>query len=215
MSKIVTGKCLIEGGIGDIKMIDSLSDAKKLKIPAYVRIGVTGHRTLASEQLIRESIKSVLGKLDKMLNLIPHTFMAVSPLAEGADRLAAKEILAWPVSEDMDKPGLEAVLPLPEADYLQDFETQESRDEFRELLALAKSTHILDKAESRETAYENVGHYVVDNCDFLITIWNGKPAAGKGGTAEIMDYSRNLGKHIFWINSENGKIKEEKNDGKK
>ncbi len=129
-------------------MIDSLSDAKKLNIPAIVRVGVTGHRTLASEQLIRESVKSVLGKLDKMLRNTPHTFIAVSPLAEGADRLVAKEILAWQVFGDVDKPSLEAVLPLPEADYLQDFETQESRDEFRELLAKAKSIPPPKEAES-------------------------------------------------------------------
>jgi hypothetical protein len=194
----------------EVGLRNSSGSNKKLRIPACVRIGVTGHRTLASEQLIRESIKSVMGKLEEMLRLIPHTFMAVSPLAEGADRLVAKEILAWQVPENVDKPSLEAVLPLPEADYLQDFETRESRDEFRELLALAKSTHILDKAESRETAYENVGHFVVDNCDFLIAIWNGEPSKGKGGTAEIVEYACKIERYVFWINSENGTINEEK-----
>lgn len=209
MSKIVTGKCLIEGGIGDIKMIDSLSDAKKLKIPAYVRIGVTGHRTLASEQLIRESVKSVLGKLDKMLGLIPHTFIAVSPLAEGADRLVAKEVLEWQASDD--KPGLEAVLPLPVDDYMRDFASKESKDEFKAFLAKAKSVITLRETTTREAAYENVGHYVVDNCDFLIAIWNGEPSKGQGGTAEIVEYARKIERYVFWINSENGTINEEKN----
>lgn len=195
----------------DVGLRNLSGSNKKLHIPAYVRIGITGHRTLASEPLIRESIKNLLGKLDEMLRQIPHTFMAVSPLAEGADRLVAKEILAWSVPENVDKPSLEAVLPLPEADYLQDFETWESRDEFRELLALAKSTHILDKAESRETAYENVGHYVVDNCNFLIAIWNGEHSKGKGGTAEIVEYASKIERYVFWINSENGTINEEKN----
>ncbi len=149
----------------EVGLRNSSGNNNKLRIPAYVRIGVTGHRTLASEQLIRESVKSVLGKLDKMLRNTPHTFIAVSPLAEGADRLAAKEIVAWPVSENVNKPSLEAVLPLPEKDYLQDFETQESRDEFRELLAKAKSIPPPKEAESRKVAYEQAGRYVVNNCD--------------------------------------------------
>lgn len=196
----------------EVGLRNSSGNNKKLRILAYVRIGVTGHRTLASEQLIRESVKSVLGKLDKMLRHTPYTFIAVSPLAEGADRLAAKEIMAWQVSGDVDRPSLEAVLPLPEADYLQDFETQESRDEFRELLALAKSTHSLDKAESRKAAYEQCGQYVIHNCDVLIAVWDAKPAAGQGGTAEIVEYARKIGRSIFWINSENGKITEERHE---
>lgn len=195
----------------EVGLKNSSGNNKKLHIPAYVRIGVTGHRTLASEQLIRESVKSVLGKLDKMLKHTPHTFIAVSPLAEGADRLVAKDILAWQVFGDVDKPSLEAVLPLPEADYLHDFETQESRDEFRELLANARSIPPKE-AESRKVAYEQAGRYVVNNCDILIAIWDGKPSKGQGGTAEIMEYARSAGRSIFWINSENGKIKEERSE---
>ncbi|MDP2767730.1 MAG: SLATT domain-containing protein [Candidatus Methanoperedens sp.] len=120
--------------------------------------------------------------------------------------------MARQVFGDVDKPSLEAVLPLPEADYLQDFETQESRDEFRELLALAKSTHVLDKAESRKASYEQCGHYVAHNCDVLVAIWDGKPASGQGGTAEIVEYARKIGRSIFWINSENGKITEERHE---
>ncbi len=179
---------------------------KKIHIPAYVRIGVTGHRMLASEQLIRESVKSVLGKLDKMLS-IPHTFVTLSPLAEGADRLVAKEVLEWQASED--NPGLEAVLPLPVDDYIRDFASKESKDEFRWFLAKAKSVLSLREATTREAAYENVGHYVVDNCDFLIAIWNGRPSKGQGGTAEIVENARRVGRHIFWINSYDGSIKEE------
>lgn len=185
-------------------------DEKKLRIPSHVRIGVTGHRTLGSEQLIRESVKSVLGKLDKMLSRKPHTFAVISPLAEGADRLVAREVLDW--DTDGEKPVLEAVLPLPEEDYLNDFAAPGSKEEFRELLSRAKSVIVLEKTASRNAAYEHVGHYVVDNCDVLFAIWNGKKAVGQGGTAEIVEYARKVGKHIFWINSENGMIKEEKNE---
>jgi hypothetical protein len=93
----------------EVGLRNSSGNIKKLHIPASVRIGVTGHRTLANEQLIHESVKSVLGKLDKMLSRTPYMLVVISPL--------------------------------PEEDYLQDFGTQKSKDEFRELLAKAKSIH--------------------------------------------------------------------------
>jgi hypothetical protein len=180
---------------------------KKLCNPVYVQIGVTGHRSLADEHLIRESVKSVLGKLDKTLSFKPHTFVVISPLAEGADRLVAREILDW--DTDGEKPILEAVLPLPQEDYLNDFATPMSKVEFKELLTRAKSVIVLDKTASRNAAYEQVGYYVVDTCDLLIAIWDGKRSAGQGGTAEIVEYARNIRRHIFWINSYDGSIREE------
>lgn len=183
---------------------------KNLRIPATLRIGVTGHRKLANDQLLRNSVQKVLSLIDKTLSHTSHTLAIISPLAEGADRLVAKEVLDLPLSGGIEKPYLEAVLPLPESDYVRDFETQESKDEFKAFLAKARSIRTLEKLELRVTSYEQGSHYVVDNCDVLIAIWNGKTAAGQGGTAEIVEYARNLGKHIFWIHSENGQIKEEK-----
>lgn len=183
---------------------------KNLQIPTTLRIGVTGHHKLANDQLLRNSVQKVLSLIDKTLSHTPHTLAIISALAEGADRLVAKEVLDLLLSGDMEKPYLEAVLPLPESDYIRDFETQESKDEFKAFLAKARSIRTLEKLESRSASYDQGGHYVVDNCDVLIAIWNGKPAAGQGGTAEIVEYARTLGKHIFWIHSENGQIKEEK-----
>ena len=62
-------------------------------IPATILIGVTGHRKISNAQLLRKSIKIVLGQLDKILTYTPYTFVTVSPLAEGADRLVAREVL--------------------------------------------------------------------------------------------------------------------------
>jgi hypothetical protein len=187
---------------------NSSKDKKSVRISASVRIGVTGHRQLVNELLLRNSVKKILARIDEILNQTPHTFIVISPLAEGADRLVAKEVLDWQVSAEVNR--LEVVLPLPESDYFQDFSTQESKDEFKTLLAKAMSVRTLDKAESRTEAYERVGHYVVKNCDLLIAIWDGKDAAGQGGTAEIVKYAQKAGRSFFWINSENGKIKEEK-----
>jgi len=185
--------------------------SKNSRIPATVRIGVTGHRALPNEPHIRESVKGVLARLDGILHHTPHSFVVVSPLAESADRIVATEVLAWHIPEGADKPSLEVVLPLPKEDYLRDFAAQKSVDEFNALVATATSTRTLDPAATRTAAYEQVGRYVVDHCDVLIAIWDGKPAGGQGGTAEIVEYARKIGRSFFWINLENGKIKEERN----
>lgn len=197
---------------GTVSMQSKKPFDKNKPYPEFLRIGVTGHRTLENEQIIRESVRSVLSKLDDILSNrlknIPCSFTVVSPLAEGADRLVAGEVLDW--NTGGEKPVLEAVLPLAVEDYLNDFTAPGSKEEFREFLKKAISVIVLEKTSSCNAAYEQVGHYVVDNCDCLIAIWNGKPAAGKGGTTEIIDYAHRTGKQIFWINSENGVIKEEK-----
>lgn len=199
---------IVEGKINQLSF-----DKKKLCIPAIVKIGVTGHRVLENEQQLVESVNKILSQLDEIFKRIlkptPYTFVIISPLAEGADRLVARSVMKWKVSREMDKSNLEVVLPLHEEDYLNDFKTSESKDDFKALLAKAKSVVTLEKADSRKAAYEQVGRYVVDNCDVLIAIWDGKPAAGKGGTAEIVGYVRKIGRSLFWINSENGSIKEE------
>lgn len=185
---------------------------KNLSIPATVRIGVTGHRKLANKELISGSVKRVLIRLDKMLSHTSHKFIVVSALAEGADRLVASEVLDWSVAGEANKPELEIVLPLPEEDYLQDFETRESKHEFEALFDRAKSVKTIENVEPRTAAYEQAGRNVVENCDVLVAIWDGKPAAGRGGTAEIVEYAREVGRSIFWLNSENGEIKEERHE---
>lgn len=97
---------------------------------------------------------------------VPYTYNIISPLAEGADRLVIKEVMGWRVLENVNKPSLEVVLPFPKEDYIKDFETAASKEEFEAFLARAMSICTLEKATSREAAYENAGHYVVDNCDF-------------------------------------------------
>lgn len=176
------------------------------RIPFRIRIGVTGHRQLTDEETLSEKIRQVLQKdififfedSKKVLRSIPNTpivFSILTPLAEGADRLVAKEVLKLPDSR------MEVALPLVKQDYLEDFQTSESRHEFEELVKKARRPITLRErtlkedfsenglADARRKAYEDVGRYVVDNCDVLIALWDQKPSRGKGGTAEIVEYA--------------------------
>lgn len=190
---------------------------RKSQIPATIRIGVTGHRELTEAQsvLVVDSVRKVLGTLDTWLsdNLrhSSHAFVVVSPLAEGADRIVAGEVLNWEKADPYYKPKLEAVMPFPEDEYLKDFPDTASRAEFKDLLSRARSVKVLQKSRPSKGAYVSAGRYVVHSCDVLIAIWNGLPSNGKGGTGDIVEYARGLGQSIFIIDPGTGEIKEEWN----
>jgi len=40
---------------------------------------------------------------------------------------------------------------------------------------------------------------VVDLADLLIAVWDGKPARGPGGTADVVAYAASAGKPYVWL----------------
>jgi hypothetical protein len=157
------------------------------RIPFRLRIGVTGHRRLDDEEALAGQVRRVLDRIRELVPGSPYTpvlFTVVSPLAEGADRLVAREVLR------IEGADLEVPLPLPPEDYREDFQTEESKHEFGEMLRQAKEVVEVGPSGSREEAYQRVGHYVVDRCDVLVALWDGECSRGQGGTAEIVKYAR-------------------------
>ena len=172
--------------------------------PLTLPIGVTGHRVIEDEDLIRSKVREVLGSIENGFSDKDHIFKVISPLAEGADRIVAQEVLNFhgcPHENEM-----QAVLPLKKEDYMNDFKTQESKDEFLNLLGKAEKVITLPETPTRKDAYLQVGEFVVDKCIILIAIWDGKPSRGKGGTAEIIDYAKSISREVVWINSKSGEI---------
>jgi hypothetical protein len=166
------------------------------RIPFAFRIGVTGHRTLDDPESLSLAVREALSRLKELIPGSPTTnlvLVVVSALAEGADRLVAKQILAEKGSR------LEAALPLRREDYLNDFRQDGSKREFQGLLEQASETWQASPGSSREGAYELAGRYVVDRSDALIALWDGEPARGQGGTAAIVEYARKRGVPLVWI----------------
>lgn len=175
-------------------------------IPVRIVIGVTGARKLADEAQLAKQVRSVLSKISNQLprlSTTPTQFEVLSPIAEGADRLVVREAL------DLLDADLEVVLPLDKDDYLKDFESPESRAEFEDLYGRAHRIVPPPSASSRPEAYELAGRHVVDHCDVLIALWNGKPASGRGGTAAIVQYARARACPLYWIHAERGNLDEE------
>jgi hypothetical protein len=160
-----------------------------------LRIGVTGHRILAERQRVVAGIEAALSRIQaRFPGRAP---VVVSALAEGADRLVAEAVLRRSGSR------LVAVLPMPRSEYLSDFATPESRDEFMRLLAGAAEVVELPTSSSRTEAYAAANERMLDEADVLVAVWDGGGAQGQGGTAEVVARARTLRLPLAWVHAGN------------
>lgn len=161
------------------------------RIPFLLRIGVTGHRKLAGGD---DLVKAVNHAIDLAISRsgypgadrhTPLKLTVVSALAEGADRLLAREVLSRNGS-------LVCVLPVAEQDlalYRADFESEESRQDFDDLRGRAwQQIEPPERIppEQREAGYLWAGEAVARNSDVIIAIWDGQAPRGAGGTADLI-----------------------------
>jgi hypothetical protein len=119
----------------------------------------------------------------------------LTPLAEGADRLAAYAALDSGIS-------FIAPLPMPVDEYRKDFTTLESLNEFNELLGkadtwfelplpvISKTEELRQDEGNRIERYYNVGSYIAMHSQLLIALWDGIDEEKRGGTANIVSLKR-------------------------
>jgi len=175
--------------------------AEPLPLPVFHVVGFTGHRQLRDPAGVARKIGEVLAELRGRGGA---DWIALSSVAEGADlvfaRTARKLGLGW-----------EALLPLPPADFRTDFSPETWRD-VEQLLTEAEHVRVVSEAAPREDAYLDCGMETVNHCDVLLAVWDGAPARGRGGTADIVIYARELGRPIVIIDPETLAVRRENLD---
>ena len=158
----------------------------ELRTGVEVRFGVTGHQILPAAIVDRavEHWHQVLPAGEQLVG--------VSSLAEGADQLFAAHVLA--------AGGVLDVI-VPCQDYPGSMVSDEGRARFAELRAAARTVTTLPYAEPSEEAFLAAGHALVDRCDHLFAVWDGRPARGLGGTADIVGYAHARGRPttVLWV----------------
>ena len=167
-------------------------------LPQFHVIGFTGHRQLAEPKLVSAAIRATLMDLKEAA---PGEWLALSSIAAGSDTIFAQQAmrlnLAW-----------QAVLPLPPAEFRNDFSPSEWRDA-ESLLAEAEQVRVLTEKDGRNDAYLDAGMETVHESDVLLAVWDGAPARGKGGTADVVGYARELGHPIVIIDATTGAVRRE------
>jgi len=156
-------------------------------------IAVTGHRDLVADEVpaLRQAVRDCLTALierypDRRLQLL-------TPLAEGADQLAAE------VAIELDCEVM-ALLPMPARSYRSDFQGEGSLANFDRLLSKmsgvielpqvrsATSQTIAQSGSERDAQYAQLGVFLAAHCHLLLAIWDGKPSEHIGGTADVVRF---------------------------
>ena len=155
-----------------------------------ISIGITGHQNLDR----RHAKGWVKKQLYAEISVIPKIFCAYSSLAVGADQLFAEVVL----QNNID---LTAIIPCE--DYIQTFRYEQQK-KYRAILELCCTVEVLGYQRPSEQAFLRAGQIVADRSDIIFAIWDGKPAKGTGGTADIVEYALSKGKRIvhFDINAQ-------------
>jgi len=144
-----------------------------------MRIAITGHRDLPAEtkRLIDRAIREQLAAYPSS------ELIGVSNLADGADQLFAQAVL--------DAGGQLAVI-VPAVEY-RDGLPEAAHATYDLLLSRAASVKRLDRIESTEDAHMEASQAMLDRADRLFAVWDGKPARGYGGTADVVAEARGRG----------------------
>ena len=161
---------------------------------SVLNLGVTGHRHLSRAQEVEAEVGRALLSLEARFPGQP--LRLFSSLAEGADRIVAKQVLTRQTA------SLAAVLPMPRQHYVADFVTRESRDEFSRLVEAADDIVELPLCGTRARCYEQAGLYVLEHSDVLIAVWDGLPPRGPGGTGDVVAGAAARRIPVLWIQSD-------------
>jgi hypothetical protein len=177
------------------------------KVPLALTLGVTGHRPdLIADQGERIEVRLALlfdeiaAALDRIAASDAPLFAAgpprmhlVTPLAEGADQMAARVALAKGYA-------IEAVLPFPRDAYAEDFAEGTPRDTYSRMLSEARLVlELPGRRDAPLAAYVMAGRATIAHSDLLVAIWDGELPRGRGGTGEVVQIALLQGTPILHV----------------
>ncbi|RJL32421.1 hypothetical protein [Bailinhaonella thermotolerans] len=142
------------------------------------RVGISGHRGLG-----RTTASLVSDAIRKILSGLPDSLAGISCLADGADQIFARELLARGGT-------LEVVVP---AGRYKDCLPPDAHAEYDALLARASRVHRLPYPAPTEESHMAASRLMLDRTHELLAVWDGKPARGYGGTADVVAEARSRG----------------------
>lgn len=147
-------------------------------------LGVTGHQSIPARAL-----DHIVAGIRTAIAAQPGQVTGYSSLAVGADQLFAQEVLAA---------GGELVAIIPSQGYEETI-SPDQRTRYRDLLSRCTDHVTLDYPAPSEDAFMAAGEEVILRSDVLVAVWDGQPAAGRGGTADAVAHARSLGKPVVVI----------------
>lgn len=201
------------------KILDLLKAAKPPRANPVLSVGVTGHRSdhpnwLTTVDQISEQVLQILNAIKMHTEVIVKNgnkdrtqfytkgeaveFRVYSLLTEGGASLITNHAL------DLDF-KLNAILPFPKVEYLNDFVSASALLEFEGLYRVAQNKIELNGQREGSVihdAYVQAEQAVINHSDLLIAVWDGKTNYGFGDPSEMIAMARKRGIPVIWINAE-------------
>ncbi|HZG06071.1 MAG TPA: hypothetical protein VE546_21250 [Streptomyces sp.] len=144
-----------------------------------MRLGITGHRGLPEP--VAEDVRTALRA--EVRRYRADDLVGVSCLADGPDTWFAEAVL--------DHGGrIEAVLP---AEAYRGDLPEWHHPAYDDLLRRAAEVHHTGLLESGPHAHQAGSEVLVGLVDELLAVWDGRPARGYGGTADVVAHARRVG----------------------
>lgn len=144
-----------------------------------MRLGITGHRGLSAEA--ERAVRDVLG--DELRKYDPAELLGVTCIADGPDTWFAEAVLEGGGRIEVVVPAEQYREALPESHHAT----------YDKLLARAAEVHHTGMRESTSQAHMTGSEILVGLVDRLVAVWDGQPARGYGGTADVVAYARRTG----------------------
>lgn len=140
-----------------------------------MRLGMTGHRGLPEdvERIVRDALLAVIQQ-EKADDLV-----GVSCIADGPDTWFAEMVLDHGGRIEVVIPAEEYRESLPESHHAV----------YDELVRRASQVHSTGLKEPNSQAHQVGSEIVVGLVDRLVAVWDGKPARGYGGSADVVAYA--------------------------
>jgi hypothetical protein len=161
-----------------------------------VRMGVVGHRWFADDATsafvslrCREHLRSLRDDAPAVV--------AVSALATGSDTLFAQAAVGL---------GIPLLAVRPFESYADDFATEDQRRAYGALWSRAERRVRLPYRSRSDEAYGAAMRWVAERSDVLLAIWDGRPAARAGGTADAVGHARALGRAVLHLDPARGRV---------
>jgi hypothetical protein len=150
-----------------------------------VRLGITGHQDIEP---------NARGWIEQMMNREIEKFKASfgsTCLARGADQIFAGALVQKSIP-------FEAVIACDNIE--RSFTSEQDIQKFRGFLSIAHQIIRLNYPYPSAEAFFEASTRMVDRVNAVIAVWDGRPAQGFGGTADVVNYAVERGVKIAHLN---------------
>lgn len=172
--------------------------------PRYL-IGFTGHRSGYDEAIIRPALVKVLTDLKQRAQQAGGQAELYASVAEGSDTLCVE------IAREQGMP-VHLLLPLETAEFERDFSSPAAWKRSQAQLSISRqrpghdSEHLVAGEATRPECYFNQAIHMLDAVDVVVAVWDGQPARGLGGTAQVIAQAKEIGTPVVQIASTSGAV---------